>query len=247
LIKEIRMARCIFLALTLLISATLFAQPPGDQGPPLLFNNKNFDGWLKYTNNKEVDREKLIQKDAFDHHIIVHGTAPGYLITEKEYRNYELSFEYRWNIHHSGEKAEKPPEPEECRSGVLFHIGSEGDEIWHKSIKVELRPGRAGDLQLLTGFKMTVNPERKDPKSKTNFLRAHDGAESPPGEWNRVVINCHGKFVSVKFNDVVVMTARDAEVSKGRIAFQSEKGEIHFRNVRLKQLEGKPIDPDLDP
>jgi hypothetical protein len=240
------MARCIFLVLPLFITLAQAAQPPGDD-VPLLFNNRNFDGWLKYTSDKDTDKEKLIQKHGFDHHIIIAGNAPGYLITEKDYRNYELSLEYRWNIHHDGEKAEKPPEPEECRSGILFHIASEGDAIWPKCIKVELRPGRAGDLQLLSGFKLTVGEAQHDPKSKTNFFRAHDGAESPLGEWTRVVIRCHGKYVSVLFNDVKVMTARDSEVSRGRIAFQSEKGEIHFRNVRLKPLEGKPVDPDIDP
>lgn len=240
------MARCIFLVLPFLFPLAAAAQQAGDAEGELLFNNKDFTGWFKYTNDKTVDKEKLILKDPFEHHIIIKGTAPGYLITEKMYRNYQLNFEYRWFVHQI-EQTEKPLDFEEFRSGVLFHIASEGDAIWHKSIKAQLRPGRAGDLQLLSGFTLNVNPERADTKSKTNFLRSHDGAEKPVSEWNQCTITCHGKFVSISLNGTKVMTARDAEFSRGRIALQSEKGEIHFRNIRLKQLEGKPVDPDKDP
>jgi Domain of Unknown Function (DUF1080) len=240
------MARCFFLVLPFLLPLSAFAQQPGESEGELLFNNKDFSGWLKYTNDKSADKEKLIQKDPFDHHIIIKGTSPGYLITEKMYRNYQLSFEYRWFIHLT-EQPVKPLDFNELRSGVLFHIASEGDAIWHKSIKAQLRPERAGDLQVLSGFELNVNSERADPASKSNFLRSHDGVEKPIGEWNQVTITCHGKFVSISINGTKVMTARDAEFSRGRIALQSEKGEIHFRNIRIKQLEGKPVDPDKEP
>ena len=222
------------------------AQPPDEDQRPLLYNTRNFDGWFKYTSNKAVDTEKLILREPFEHYIIIKGTAPGYLITEKAFSDYELTLEYRWNIHQIEQDA-KPIEVENLRSGVLFHIASEGDAIWHKCIKAQLRPERGGDLQLLNGFKLDVHPDRHDPNSKTNFLRSHDGCERPMGEWNHLMITCHGKFVTLTMNDTKVMTARNAEVSKGRIALQSEYGEIHFRNIRLKPLEGRPIDPDIEP
>lgn len=224
----------------------LSAQTPGASSKPeLLFNGKNYANWQKFSGDKKVDVQQLIKMDPFDKYIILKGTAPGYLVTEQAYGNYELSLEWRWYIDREN-VLEKPGPVPDRKSGVLFHVQGEADLIWPKSIKAQLKLGRAGDLQLMKDFKLSVNPERKDPTNPNNFLRGHDGVERPLGEWNTCVITCHGKFVSVSINDVKVITARDSEFTKGRIALQSETGEIHFRNITMKKLEGKPVDPDKE-
>jgi hypothetical protein len=123
---------------------------------------------------------------------------------------------------------------------------SEADSIWPKSIQARLDYGRAGDLVLVNGFTLNVNPERKDPENARRFLRSHDGVEKQLGEWNQGTITCHGKFVSIKVNDTMVVAGREAEFISGRIALQSEAGEVHFRNITMRPLEGKPVDPEKD-
>ncbi|MFO0813406.1 MAG: DUF1080 domain-containing protein [Gemmatales bacterium] len=233
----------------LLCPLALVAQTGKTDDPPgvtRLYRGDGFAGWQKFTPQVKNDPHSVITTNRDDPKIIViKGNSPGYFVTEQQYGNYELNLEYCWYI--DREKAlEKPEAAPPRKSGVLFHIASEGDSIWPKCIKAQLAFGRAGDLQLLSGYKLTVNEERADPKDKTNFLRSHDGAEKPAGEWNTCTITCHGKFVSIKINDTQVMTARDSQYSRGRIALQSEAGEIHFRNITLKKLEGKPVDPEKD-
>ncbi len=220
------------------------AQPTNAKATPL-FNGKNFDGWYKYSSDKKVNAEGLIVMDPFEKHIIIKGTAPGYLITRKSYGNYEMNFEWRWALSREA-PAKNPTAIQQRKSGVLFHINSEEDLIWPQSIQAHLDYGRAGDLILVKGFALSLKPERKDPQNARYFLRSHDGVEKPAGDWNQGTITCHGKFVSIKVNDTMVMAGREAETGSGRIALQSEAGEIHFRNITMRPLEGKPVDPEKD-
>lgn len=233
-----------FLAVCL-FTATAQAQPPQAKAKPM-FNGKNFAGWYKYCNNKSVKLDELIFHDPFEKHIVIKGTTPGYLITDAMYGDYEMAFEWRWALLDRDKRQAKVEEELPRQSGILFHIASEGDSIWPKSIQAQLQAGRAGDLFVLTGFKLNVHPERKDPKNAFRALRSHDGVEKPLGEWNEGTITCHGKFVSIAINGTMVMAGRDAEYSRGRIALQSQAGEIHFRNFTMKPLEGKPVDPEKD-
>ena len=231
-------------ALMLVQVQLMIAQPPGKQGTPL-FNGKNFSGWYKYSADKKVNAEDLIVMDPFEKHIVIKGTGPGYLVTDTRYSNYELKFDWRWALNKENEK-EDAAKPRARKSGILFHIAGDGDLIWPKSIQADLQFERAGNMYLINGFKLIVNPERQDRENSRHFLRSHDGLERQLGEWNQGVITCHGKFVSIKVNDTMVMAGRNAEFSSGRIALQSEAGEVHFRNITLRPLEGKPVDPEKD-
>lgn len=223
---------------------TMLAQPPAEKGTPL-FNGQNFNGWYKYSGDKKVNAEDLIVMDPFEKYIIIKGTSPGYLVTEKKYGNYELNFEWRWALDKEDVKRDPSVAPSR-KSGVLFHIAGEGDLIWPKSLEAVLDFNRAGDLFLVRGFKLTLKPERIDRSNNRHFFRSHDGAERALGEWNQGTITCHGKFISIKVNDSLVMAGKEAEFTSGRIALQSEAGEIHFRNITMRPMEGKPVDPEKD-
>lgn len=230
--------------LVLFLSQTMIAQPPANKGTPL-FNGQNFNGWFKFSGDKKVNAEDLIVMHPFEKYIIIKGTSPGYLVTDKKYSNYELKFEWRWALDKDDVKRDPSVAPER-KSGVLFHIAGEGDLIWPKSVEAVLDFNRAGDLFLIRGFKMTLKPERIDRSNNRHFLRSHDGVERAVGEWNQGIITCHDKFVTIKVNDALVMAGRESEFSSGRIALQSEAGEIHFRNITMRPLEGKAVDPEKD-
>jgi hypothetical protein len=230
--------------LVLLQSATMVAQPPNKKAVPL-FNGQNFNGWYKYSGDKKVNAEDLIVMHPFEKYIILKGTSPGYLATDKRYSNYELNFEWRWALDKEDVKRDPAVLPAR-KGGVLFHIAGDGDLIWPKSVEAVLDFNRAGDLFLIRGFKMTLKPDRIDRENSRHFLRSHDGVERALGEWNQCTITCHDKFVSIKVNDAMVMAGKEAEFSSGRIALQSEAGEIHFRNITMRPLEGKAVDPEKD-
>ncbi|MFT3878512.1 MAG: DUF1080 domain-containing protein [Gemmatales bacterium] len=230
--------------LVLLRSPTTVAQPP-DKKPVPMFNGQNFNGWYKFSGDKKVNPENLIVMHPFEKYIILKGTSPGYLATDKKYANYELTFEWRWALDPENIQR-KAGEIPARKSGVLVHFAGDNDLVWPKSVEAVLDFNRAGDLFLIRGFKLSVKPDRVDRENARHILRSHDGAERPLGEWNQGVITCHGGFISVKVNDALVITGRNAENTSGRIALQSEAGEIHFRNIMMRPLEGKPVDPEKD-
>ncbi len=60
--------------------------------------------------------------------------------------------------------------------------------------------------------------------------------EKKPGQWNGMEITLKGGKVTVVANDEKGNEATDCDVVAGKIALQSEGGEIHFRTVRLTTL-----------
>jgi hypothetical protein len=60
-----------------------------------------------------------------------------------------------------------------------------------------------------------------------------EGAEKPEGEWNTYDITFDGPSLVVLINGKKVNEANGAAVVPGRIALQSEGGEVQFRRVEI--------------
>src|SRR4051794_36839969 len=88
-----------------------FAEKRESGGWTPLFNGNNFDGWyiISGQRKKNEDTNHLFQihdgmvhmyKDAEDK-----SKQPnGYIVTDKEYSNYHLRFEYKWGTKKFGDK-----------------------------------------------------------------------------------------------------------------------------------------------
>jgi hypothetical protein len=214
------------LAMLVSIGATAIALAEDkDEGWIKLFNGKDFSGWQKFLDpKKNADPDSIWSvKDGM---IVCEGSVYGYLITEKEYENYELRLQWRW-----GEKVTSSR-----NSGVFVHV-SGPDKIWPKGVEAQLFAGRAGDFWLVDGFKLTVDPTRRDPKSPRHFLHLKDDVEKPIGEWNQYDITCKGDTIKLVVNGQLENEGSEAERTKGKILLQSEGAEIYFRNIELKPLK----------
>ncbi len=195
------------------------------EGWTKLFNGKDFTGWKKYvapTSNVDPDKIWTV-KDGI---IICEGSVNGYLVTDKEYEDYVLRLEWRW-----GDKVTKGR-----NSGVFVHV-SGPDKIWPKAIEAQLMHEHAGDFWLVDGFKLKVDPARRDPKVERHYFRLKGGVEKKLGEWNQYEITCKGDTIKLVINGQVVNEGTEAEAKKGKILLQSEGAEIHFRNVELKPIK----------
>ena len=216
----------VFLA-ALVISAVAMRSPADDkeEGWIRLFNGKDFTGWKKYLDpKKNADPDTIWSvKDGM---IVCEGSVYGYLLTEKDYENYQLRLQWRW-----GDKVTT-----NRNSGVFVHV-SGPDKIWPKGVEAQLFNGRAGDIWLVDGFKLTVDAARQDPKNKRHYLHLKDGVEKPIGEWNQYEITCRGDTIKLVVNDQVVNEGTNAEATKGKILLQSEGAPIVFRNVEIKMLK----------
>ena len=140
-------ARWILLVVTLLVTRYAAGQEPiAPKGPVKLFNGKDLTGlttWLKDT-KRDDPRKVFTVEDGILH---VSGDGFGYVATDKQYKDYHLSVEYRWGKKTDGGKYVR-------NSGILLHAtGPDGGAggTWMSSIECQLAQGCVGDLIVIRG------------------------------------------------------------------------------------------------
>jgi Domain of Unknown Function (DUF1080) len=214
--KSIAM-RFFALALGLVLVSSLAAADTGGFTP--LFNGKNMEGFKFFFDPKapkDSDPAKTwIVKDAA---IICTGKPQAFFYTEKSYKNYVITYEWRY------------PEgsAEKSNSGCLVHI-QEPLKIWPKCIEPQGRYYDHGKL-----FMMGLGKdEYKIPKFDEATLKS---VLKPMGQWSKTEITCSGDGkIVVKVNGKLISEG-ETVLTSGPIGFQSEGSEIHFRNMHIKQL-----------
>ncbi|HLJ91676.1 MAG TPA: DUF1080 domain-containing protein [Gemmataceae bacterium] len=111
-----------------------------------LFNGKDLTGvytWLKDT-HREDPRKVFTVADGLLH---ISGDGYGYIATDREYRDYHVTVEYRWGKRTDGGTTVR-------NSGILLHgVGPDGGAggTWMSSIECQLAQGCVGDLIVIRG------------------------------------------------------------------------------------------------
>jgi hypothetical protein len=139
-----------------LLAVSLPVSPPDGlcNQPPIaptelihLFNGKNLQGftsWLKKTGHADP-RKVFSFEDG-----MIHGSGEdnGYLATEKAYRDYRLTVEYKWGKRTDGGKFVR-------NSGILLHAtgpdGNSANGAWMACFECQLAQGCAGDIIVIPG------------------------------------------------------------------------------------------------
>jgi hypothetical protein len=201
------------------------AKPADDKVPEgftSIFNGKDLTGW-KATG-------KMEQWTAEPGLIVCKGGGGGWLLTEKEYGNFEIRCEYRWEKEggNSGVAIRTPEKGDPAYAGMEIQLID--DENWEKVHKFKLMTWQN------SGSIYNVQP----PKLQNN---------KPIGEWNAVKIVADGRKITVVMNDKELVNANLDDYKdkydkhpgltreKGRTGFQSHDGRVEFRNVYIKELK----------
>lgn len=123
------------------------AVSPGERAIEL-FNGKDFTGLYTFLKGRGVRREPDHVFRVEDGAIRVSGEGSGYVATEKEYRDYHLSVEYKWGKRTDGSGNVR-------NAGVLVHgtgpDGAHPSGVWMASLEVQLAQGCEGDLIVIRG------------------------------------------------------------------------------------------------
>lgn len=195
-------------------------QPP--EGFTSLYNGKTLAGW-KPTGKADVWA-------AEGGLIVCKGGGGGWLLTEKEYGDFEFRCEYRWSKEggNSGISLRTPNTGDPAYVGMEIQlIDDEGWEKVHKSKLAEYQH---------TGSIYDVQP-------------AKARANKPIGDWNAVRIVCKGREVQVVLNNKELTNANldnyekkfarhpGLKRDKGHVGFQSYNVRVEFRNVAIKELK----------
>lgn len=221
------------LLLSLIVSSVLSR---GADGFAPMFNGRDLTGWVPV--NLAADTVGV--RDGM---IVINGTPTGYMRTEKMYENFVMECEWR----HMKEGG---------NSGVFVWgdgipaMGTgytRGIEVQVLDLGYETKKGAwewftsHGDIFPIWGADMTpVAPVAKS--GKRSFPSEKRVKPSP--EWNHYRITGNNGEIKLEVNGKLVTQGRDCVPRKGFLALESEGSEVHFRNLRIKELPSTGATPE---
>ncbi len=209
-------------ALLGLLSFAGSAEKDIPEGFEALFNGKDLNGWKAYGGKMEVwgaDKGLLCTT----------GSGGGWLLTEKEYGDFELRLEYRWDKDggNSGVAVRAPLTGAVSSKGIEIQLID--DANYEKVHRYKLKPTQH------TGSIYGVVPPSKLPGKG-------------PGEWNKMRILARGRRLTIELNGEIVTDANlddykahfeqhpGLQRPKGHLGVQSHDGRVEFRNLLVKPL-----------
>jgi hypothetical protein len=212
----------LFALLGLLASASRAKQetaPSPPRGFVALFNGKDLTGWKSHGGNTKawkVDKGGILS---------VQGGG-GWLMTEKEYSNFEVRLEYKV--------------PVNGNSGVALRAPLKGDPAY-QGMEIQILDDEGPKYKKLQPWQYTGSIYGVVPPSKR--------VTRPAGKWNEMHIIANGRRVRVVINGTTVVDANLDDHKKhfkshpgllrekGHVGLQDYGGaRVQFRNIFLKEL-----------
>lgn len=188
-----------------LLSFTVESERPGGSGEAM-FNGETLDGWHALQGGEwSVEDGVLVGRSSRDE------ARHGLLVTDEEYDDFLVVFEYRLL---------------RGNSGFYFRSEESGDEVGVHGFQVEVDDVTPGGLYETGGRAWVVQPGEE---LADQWQR--------PGEWNTVKLFAEGEHVEVFVNGWQTAVIDDPEGRcAGRFALQLHGGmdmRIEFRDLRL--------------
>lgn len=174
-----------------------------------IFNGKNLDGWKIHGTEKWYAEDGLLVCESGS------DKKYGYLSTEKNYDNFEITLEFLQEANGN--------------SGVFIRSTFEGTKVSGWQVEVAPPNHDTGGIYESYGRGWLV----KIPDEKEDILKM--------GEWNKMKIRVVGGQVTTWLNGQQMVDINDDEIAagKGAIALQIHSGggiKVKWRNLRVKEL-----------
>jgi Domain of Unknown Function (DUF1080) len=225
-------------------------RPEQLSGWKLLFDGKSTDGWRNYKKEKVSDGWKVV-----DGAIVREGKDAGDIVSQKQYKYFELSLEYK--ISEGG------------NSGLMFHVTEEGSAPWHSGPEIQIQDNVAGhDPQKSGWLYQLYKPVAPSWVKETGTL----DATRPAGQWNQIFlriapppnqseVSMNGalyyrfKIGDKNWNEQVAKSKFAkfpgfGAAGSGHICLQDHNNLVSFRNIKVRELADdgsvtQPIDGKL--
>ncbi len=229
--RTFRLSLAVIVSASLLVPVIAAAQPPAVP----LFNGKDLSGWSHFLVEPNVPAASVWS--VRDGVLVCKGEPLGYLYTNSEFTSFTVIVEWRWAPGAAARLGKVP------NSGVLLRVnGDPKPKGVPRAYEAQLQAGNAGDVYGFWGMPLEGDAARRREAKGHETLgdmvgfRKTEAAERPEGEWNTYEITLNGPSLVVSVNGKKVNEATGALVMPGRIALQSEGGEIHFRRVEVRPI-----------
>ncbi len=205
-------------------AADTATQPADDAGFTTLYNGKDLAGWT-YSNKKigagyQIDPEARV--------LYCTKADGGNLVSEKEYDNFVLRFEFKLEQNaNNGIGIRAPFEANPAYGGMEIQILDDTGPQYMGKLRPEQWHGSVYDL-----------------------FGAKQGSLKPVGEWNEQEITADGRHITVKVNGTTIVDANLDDIKdeaklkkhpgitreKGHIVLMGHGTRVEFRNIRVKSL-----------
>ena len=185
-----------------------------------LFNGKNFEGWAFISRSTNAPADTWSVTNGVIH---CSGKSVGYLRTEKGFRDYKLTVEWRF----------VKMAPKVDNTGVLVHMQLP-DKVWPPCVQVQGKHDRQGDLFLMAGAE---SREHRGLDANTAIPMRGDSNEKPVGEWNICEAVCATNSVKACINGRLLNETTECTVSSGFIGIQSEGAEFEIRKMFVEPVK----------
>ena len=195
--------------LFIIFSCIFISAGANAQGGKKLFNGKDLNGWnIHGTEKWYVEKGKLVCESGPDKEY-------GYLSTEKSYKNFVLSYQFRLEANGN--------------SGVFIRSTIDGTKITGWQVEVAPPGSSTGGIYESYGRGWLIKPTPEDEK-----------ALNPDG-WNKGKIQVIGDEVTTWLNGKQMVTLKDAKIGAGNgsIALQIHSGggiKVRWKNIIINEL-----------
>ena len=192
--------------LVLFVLSVLFGQT---QKATSIFNGKDLTGWKIHGTEKwYVENGEMICESGPDKQY-------GYLSTEKNYKNFELTLEFKQEANGN--------------SGVFYRSSIEGVKISGWQVEVAPLNSHTGGIYESYGRGWLIQPKAEDEQ----WLKV--------GEWNALKIKVIGDETTTWLNGHQMVYIKDEKIGKGEgfIALQIHDGggiKVRWKNIEIKTL-----------
>lgn len=193
----------------------------GDDGWVPLFNGDDLAGWKVLGGKPKV--WGVEHEIGGENVLLVNGPGGGWLLTEREYSDFELRLEYKLSPRaQSGVGLRIPPKGNPPTQGLVIPIL---DDSALKNLVASQNTGALYDV---------TAPAK--------------AAIAPAGQWNRMHVRVVGRKLTVTINDTVVLDVNlDSYQNRadkypgllrnqGHIGLKSQEGRVEFRKIEVKEV-----------
>jgi hypothetical protein len=215
----------------LLLAANSFASCLSPASDPIwnsLFDGESLTGWHAYGGDA-ISSESWRVEDG----VIISGSAPGEIVTDSVYGNFELKFEWRVT--------------EGANSGVFYRVSEEGEWVHTSGL----------EYQVLDNVGQAGRPASEQAAACYGVIPAQTDRTHPVGEWNQAAIRVSGESITHSLNGEVVASFEFGSPSwkqqvqagplgsseglgmtkRGTIALQNYHGhKVGFRSLSIRRL-----------
>jgi hypothetical protein len=227
-----RLTGVVVLAGVLLLGAVAAQRMSGGTVPEWrdLFNGKDLSGWV----NVNTDPDTWSVKDGI---LVCKGRPIGVMRSDKQYENFILHIEWMhmepggnsgvfvWSDAKPGEKNRLPNGVEvQMLELEWVTLHKKGDELPPLSYV-------HGELFGVGGV-VTAPDNPRGPRSKSIENRC-----LPRGQWNTYDVVAVDGVIKLSVNGKFVNGISKSTQKKGYLCLESEGAEIHFRNIKILELE----------